>query len=147
MKRLIVLSLILIGLFAGVSMGVEITNTMVAAQLSITNYFPGYILVSSTNGTAGGTGLSTGTCYACFSVTDIDYLTETQASGTNRINNLIRGIVEEAEGRYSAIASTNRPAKMSMTKTVGTSSGTADYTEKLKIETEVVVTTGASEDE
>ena len=121
-----------------------------AVDLTITNYFPNYVSTETSFTDAGDTGLTTGRVYACFWVGDIDQLSASAAHWTNSnssISALIRGIVEEAEEAIAAAASTNRPTKMTVDKTVKTSSGTADLTEVLRIETEIDISAGTVEGE
>jgi len=142
-KMLLVLAVTFVVLFGA-------TGVFAAADTTITNYFSGYLLVTNTCADAGTTGLTTGETYACFLVSDIDFLTDAQAHHTNStssINDLIRGITEEAYTTIAATTSTNRPTKMQINKSVKTSSGTADFTETLRIDTEVTITSGSAQSE
>lgn len=111
-----------------------------APDTTITNYFPGYILVTNGFADAGDTGLTVSNAYAAFLISDIDRLTEAQAAkdgAGSSVSDLIRAIVKEAYDQIQATDSTNRPTKLEINKSISTSSGTADYTEKFVVESEI----------
>ena len=146
MKRFYVFSFLLV-LTVGLAIPCRAATGIVTI---ITNYFPGYVCTTSDWQTAEDSDLTTGEVYACFLVSDIDHLTVAQADdadATSSIGDLIRAIVEEANEALTDADSANRPTKVVVSKSLTTSSGTADYTETLKIKSELNITTDATESE
>jgi hypothetical protein len=83
------------------------------ADVVITNYFTGYVLVPSTCTNAGATGLSVSNAYACFPVTPLQYVTEALAAGTT--NGDVRALMYALVEHYYQGLSTNTNAPENQT--------------------------------
>lgn len=96
-----------------------------AADIVITNYFSGYVLVPSSCTNAGATGLSVSNAYACFPIATLQYVTEAQAAGTTNgdVRALMYAVVEHY---YQGLdASTNAPESQTIERGLSiTDSGT-----------------------
>lgn len=85
----------------------------------ITNYFPGYVAVTSGWETVENSGLSTNTAYVCIPLATLSALSATQAeaSSTNSdVRALMYAINDQMYTAYAATASTNRPANAEVAK-------------------------------
>ena len=91
-----------------------------------TNYFSGYLLVSSASTNSGTTGLSVTNAYACFPVADIDNLSEANAdesSGSTSV--IIYALTKEFYDQLQSVTSTNRITKVTITEAISAGSATA----------------------
>jgi hypothetical protein len=92
---------------------------LAAPVTTVTNYFPAYVLVQGTNTDVGTTGLATGTVYVCFAASDLAGVNTTNgaAGGAGSdVRPLMYAIVDRAYLSYTALASTNRPAQMTVSR-------------------------------
>jgi len=95
----------------------------------ITNYFPGYVLITNGWTTAEETGLSNGVAYVAIPLSAIANATEAAlvASGAGSdVRVLLWGIFDSGYEAYTALDSTNRPVNSVLSKTTA-SSGTTSY--------------------
>ena len=90
-----------------------------AVYTNIQQYIPTYEYIPGTNVDIGGTGLSTGTAYICFNATNISYITDTQAAeSAGNFKVLAYALARYLYDAYTAVASSNRSSKVSITETV-----------------------------
>lgn len=85
----------------------------------ITNYFPGYICTTSGWQTVSESGLSTNVVYACFPISALPAATAAALAPTGTASDvriLLYAINDAAYTNYTALASTNRPANMTLGK-------------------------------
>lgn len=91
-----------------------------AGVITITNYFPTYVLVQGTNDNVGTTGLATGTVYICIAASDLSGVNTTNgaASGAGSdVRTLTFSIVDRVYSTYDALASSNRSARQILERT------------------------------
>jgi len=85
---------------------------------NITSYVASYEYVPGTNVDIGGTGLSTGTAYICFSRADISYLSAADADETTgNFKVLAYALARYLYDSFAAVASSNRSSKVTITET------------------------------
>ena len=91
-----------------------------AGTITITNYFPTYVLVQGTNDNVGTTGLATGTVYICIAASDLSGVNTTNgaASGAGSdVRTLTFSFVDKVYSTYDALASSNRSSRQIMERT------------------------------
>lgn len=144
MKKSIGAILVLV-LVASVSLvmycAAELSGSALYIDTFLTNGM--YRIVPSATTNAGETGLSTGTCYACFDVGQIASLSESEA-GTNAagsdIRELIYGIVELFYAQVQAQVSTSRPDNVTVLRSIQ-SDPNADLTIMHRIDSKISIDT------
>ena len=85
----------------------------------ITNYFTGYVAVTSGWATVSDSGLAAGTAYVCIPLSALPALTASNAvaSGTGSdVRALLYAINDQAYTVYTATTATNRPANAEISK-------------------------------
>ena len=75
----------------------------------------------ATNAVMADFGLATNTAYVCFAISDSSYLTYAEA--TNSWREIVYSLTRDWYDIYTALATTNKPAKVSFSQTT-TASGT-----------------------
>jgi len=116
-------------------------------RTNITSYFSGYVCTTSDWASAGDTGLGVGTNYICFPIDDIPRLSYARAVNTNSQDHaadIMRALIKAFYDQQELLVSTNQLSTFSISKSVVSSSGTADYVEKYSIEAEIEDTTTGS---
>ena len=96
-----------------------------SSSASITNYFAGYVAVTSGWQTVSESGLSTNTAYVCIPLSSLPALTAAQAAaaGTGSdVRMLLYAVNDQAYTVYTATASTNRPANASISRSSSSAS-------------------------
>ena len=113
--------------------------TYAAPNQTITNWISGYQYIASTNSDVGTTGISTGTAYVCFALTNLTFLSAADADeATGDVRELQFAIVKSWYDQYYAAASTNRPAQLTIGETSTYDASTnADLKLKYSIEAKV----------
>lgn len=95
-----------------------------------TNWFPAAVPILAAFTNAGDTGLSTGVAYVAFSVTELDTLTEAQA--TSNAFAVVHHLLVYLHDKWTATAVTNRPSTTtineSQTFTAGATNTITIYT-------------------
>jgi hypothetical protein len=108
----------------------------------ITDYFTNYKLVPSTFANAGDTGLTTGNCYLCFRIDDLDHITEAQAAesgGSSTFRQMVISLVKAMYDAIQAIAAADRPTKLVIYLN-NTNSGDADLKLTMNVQADVDLT-------
>ena len=94
-----------------------------APNSTITNSFPDYQYISSTNADVGTTGIVTGKAYVCFPLTDLVYLSAADASeSAGDVRELEFALVKYFFDQYDAKNKTNQTVNLKLTENADYSS-------------------------
>lgn len=108
-----------------------------APIMVISNYFPGYVAITSGWSTAENSGLVAGTAYVAIPISSLPLLTESNAvagGSASDIRRLVYGVNEQVAQVYLGMATTNRPTDM-VASTAGNQSGANIWSATHQIQT------------
>ncbi len=91
-------------------------GTAGAVDVTVTNWFGGYVMKSAATFDAGDTGLATNVAYACFPLSVLTGTTE--ATGTNDVRAVVWGMLDHLYDAFQAVDATNRPANLTVDEDV-----------------------------